>query len=102
VINQGFNVPIFNAKYTAAIDAFGEPIFNRGSATSVTTIVDSGSTALDLNLNTAPSIRYASMDYGYTGGRGGTSIVGNLASAVETKIGGGTYGSVYNPSQFLG
>lgn len=42
------------------------------------------------------------MNSGYTGNGSTDSMISYLNGLSETRIGGGTYGQVYNPGQFLG
>ena len=56
------------------------------------------STNADVNLNTLPAYRYEGLSMGYSGAHSNESLVAQLASLPESRIGGGTYGMVYNPS----
>lgn len=50
------------------------------------------STNADVNLNTLPAYRYEGLSIGYAGSHSNESLVAQLASLPESRIGGGTYG----------
>lgn len=81
-----------------ASDANGEPIINEGNGFSFDALSSVLATGTTVNLNTMAGLKYEQYNTSYSGAKSTGSMISYLASLSETRIGGGTYGNVYNPS----
>lgn len=90
-------MPIFSPKLVTTSDASGEPIINTGNGVLVDSLTSVLATGANVNLNTINALKYTQVNSGYSGAGSEASMVSYLSTLAETRVGGGTYGQIYNP-----
>lgn len=100
LVSGGTTCPIFSARLHTS-NGVGEPVTNIAGVAPFNAIGPALANTFNLNSSALCSIE-ALAGTAYTGGRQVNDVGHTLSSTTDAAIGGGTYGSVYNPSQFLG